>query len=72
MRDQGSRFSILLRDASVSSVPMVMRLSSSSIRGMSLMVNVLFLISSLILFVCSIILCFFTNAWRYCLYLLLV
>ena len=68
MGDQGSQFSIRFRDTSASSVPVVMRLSSSSIWGMSLTVSVLFVIRSLILSVCSIILCFLTNAWRCCLY----
>ena len=58
MGNQGFRFSIYFRDASTSSVPVVMRLSSSSIRGMPLMVSVLFIIRSLILSVCSIMLCF--------------
>ena len=57
MENQCFRFSIYFRDASTSSVPVVMRLSSSSIRGMPLMVSVLFMIRSLILSVCSIMLC---------------
>ena len=60
--DQNSRFSILLRDASVSRVPVVMRLSRSSVWGMYFMVSVLFLIPSLILSVCAIMLRRFTNA----------
>ena len=41
--NQGSRFSILFSDASTTRVSVVMRLPSSSICGMSLMVSVLFL-----------------------------
>ena len=66
--DQISRFLILLSDASASRVPVVMRLSISSMCGISFMVSVLFLIPSLILSVCVISLWRFTNAWRYCLY----
>ena len=68
MGDQGSLVSMRFRDASKSSVLVVMRLSNSLIRGMSLMVSVLFMIKYLIFFVCSIMLCFFTNTWRCCLY----
>ena len=66
--DQGSRFSILFSDASAARVPVVMRLSSSSIYGMSLMVSVLFFIHSLILSVCAIMLWCLTNAYRCYLY----
>ena len=57
--DQGFRFSILLREAFVSSVPFMLRLSSSSINGFS-MVSLFVLMISLILSVCAMMLWYLT------------
>ena len=54
--DQGSRLSVLLKEASASSVPFVIRLFRSSINGISSMVSLFVLMSSLILSVCAMML----------------
>ena len=66
--DRDSRCSILLREASASSTPLVIRLSSASIFVMSLLVSILVLMILFILSDYRIMSCCFTYAWRICLY----
>ena len=66
--DRGSRCYILSREASASSTPLVIRLSSASIFVMSLLVSILVLMILFILSDYRIMSCCFTYAWRVCLY----
>ena len=70
--DHGSRCSILLREASTSRSPLVIKLSSASIFGMSLLVSLLVFMSPFSLSDCRIMSCCFTYASRIYLYFLLV
>ena len=59
--DYGSRFSIGFIDVSPSRTPLFMRVYIVSILGMFSMVSLFVFVRSLMLYVCSMMLCFFMN-----------